>query len=77
MMAVMPARERNGAGTVYEILVRSKLGDGLCDELGASRLEERNGRTLIVIEIVDQSHLHGTIERLRDLNVEIESVNPG
>jgi hypothetical protein len=75
-MRVMAGRGRGGAGTVYEILVRGKLGNGLCNELGASRFEERGASTLIVIEIVDQSHLHGTIERLRDLNVEIESVNP-
>jgi hypothetical protein len=64
------------SGTVYEILIRGSLGNDLGDELGCSRLEERDGRTLLVIEIIDQSHLHGVLERLRDLNVEIESVNP-
>lgn len=73
----MATRGQERSGMVYEILVRGRLGDDIGDELGCTRVEERDGRTLLVIEIIDQSHLHGVIERLRDLNVEIESVNPG
>jgi hypothetical protein len=71
----MTTRGQDRSGMVYEILVRGCLGDDIGDELGCSRLEQRDGRTLIVIDIIDQSHLHGVIERLRDLNIEIESVN--
>jgi hypothetical protein len=73
----MTTRGQERSGMVYEILIRGRLGDDLGDELGCSRLEERDDRTLLVIEIIDQAHLHGVIERLRDLNIEIESVNPG
>jgi hypothetical protein len=77
MMGVgMPTRGHERSGMVYEILVRGGLGDDIGDELGCIRVEERAGQTLLVIEIIDQSHLHGVIERLRDLNVAIESVNP-
>ena len=61
---------------IYEIIIRDRLSDAMGTELGATELEERNGGTLLVIEIIDQSHLHGVLERLRDLNIEIESVNP-
>jgi hypothetical protein len=74
MMASMSARER--VGTPYEIVVRARIGEELAEELGAAALEPRHGETVIAVEIIDQSHLHGVLERLRDLNIDIESVNP-
>jgi hypothetical protein len=73
-MASMSAREH--VGTPYEIVVRGCIGEELAEELGAAALQPRHGRTVIVVEIIDQSHLHGVLERLRDLNIDIESVNP-
>ena len=32
--------------------------------------------TVIVIDVLDQSHLQGIFDRLGDLNIDIESVNP-
>lgn len=62
--------------SAYEILVRGRLGDGLTEEIGAKRFELRPDKTLLVVEIIDQSHLHGVLDRLGDLNIEIERVNP-
>jgi hypothetical protein len=76
MIASMSAQGRQRAGTEYEIVVRGRAGEALAAELGARRLEPRRARTLIVVEIIDQSHLHGVLERLRDLNIDIVSVNP-
>jgi hypothetical protein len=76
MVVTMTTRGEEPSGTAYEILVRGRLGEDFADELGVTRVEERNGGTLLVIEIIDQSHLHGVLERLGDRNVEIESVNP-
>jgi hypothetical protein len=75
-MISMSAQPGQPAATVYAVLVRGKLDQALADELGALRLEQADGQTRIVIELIDQSHLHGVLERLRDLNIEIESVNP-
>jgi hypothetical protein len=72
----MSARSGGRTATVYEILVRGELGESLTEELGPCRLEHARGRTRIVIEILDQAHLHGVLERLRDLNIDIESVIP-
>jgi hypothetical protein len=60
---------------VYEILVGAVLSEQLVADLGAQRVAAPRGKTLLVLEIIDQSHLHGVLERLRDLNVDIESVN--
>lgn len=76
MMISMSAQPGQPAATVYAVRVRGKLDQALADELGALRLEREDGQTRIVIELIDQSHLHGVLERLRDLNIEIESVNP-
>jgi len=67
---------RESTTTRYEILVRGEFGRTLARELGTCRREPRPEGTLITIEIIDQSHLHGVLERLRDLNVDIASVNP-
>ena len=65
-----------GTGTVYEILVRGELSEELADTLGAQRFEPRRGKTMIVVEIIDQAHLHGILESLRDQAIDIERVNP-
>lgn len=65
-----------GTTVVYEILVRGELGEELAATLGAQRFEPRRGKTVIVLEVIDQAHLHGILENLRDLAIDIERVNP-
>ena len=60
----------------YEILVRGTVTDTLIADLDARCSEQTEGKTVIVVAVVDQSHLHGILARLGDLNIEIESVNP-
>jgi hypothetical protein len=70
---------RGGAeveAVTYEILVRGELSDHLVADLGARRFEPRRGKTVIVIDIIDQSHLQGVLKRLQDHNIAIERVNP-
>jgi hypothetical protein len=64
------------ATTSYEILLRSGMGDKLAHEIGGRCFALRPDRTLLVVDVIDQAHLHGVLERLRDLNVDIERVNP-
>jgi hypothetical protein len=65
-----------GAGTVYEILVRGELGEALAATLGARYFQPKRGKTVIVVEVLDQAHLHGILESLRDQAIDIERVNP-
>ena len=69
----------------YEIVVRGELSDhfastflseSLGSTVGQARIEPGGGTTVIVIEVIDQAHLLATLERLRDLSLEIERVNP-
>ena len=69
----------------YEIVVRGELSDhfastslseSLGSTVGLARIEPEGGTTAIVIDAIDQAHLLAILERLRDLSLEIERVNP-
>lgn len=62
--------------TTYEVLVRGELSDDLIADLGGRRFEPSRGKTLILVDIIDQAHLHGVLAWFQDHNVEIERVNP-
>ena len=62
--------------TTFEVLVRGELDDGLVDELDAKSYRPCRGKTLILVDVIDQSHLHGVLGWLEDHNIDIERVNP-
>jgi hypothetical protein len=69
----------------YEIVVRGDLSEhfsaaflseSLTSSVGQVRVESGDGATTIALEVIDQAHLLAILERLRDLSLEIERVNP-
>jgi hypothetical protein len=61
----------------FEIVVKGRLSPTLTaaiDGFEVSRCE--HGLTHLVGWVPDQPRLHGTLELLRDLNIELVSVNP-
>ena len=60
----------------YEILVKGELSGDLIADIGARGFEPGCGKTVLVVEIIDQSHLHGVLSWLQDHNIAIERVNP-
>jgi hypothetical protein len=70
------APPRNHEATTYEIRVRGTVSQGVAEDIGALRCEASDGKTVVVVDVLDQSHLQGIFDRLGDLNIEIESVNP-
>jgi hypothetical protein len=68
----------------YEIVVRGELSERfastfLSESIGSQdemHLKPGDGTTAIVIEVIDQAHLFGILERLRDLSLEIERIDP-
>jgi hypothetical protein len=72
----MPAAGEEPVATTYEIVVKGDPGEAFVADLGARRFEPRRGMTVIVVDIIDQSHLQGVLARLHDSNVEVERVNP-
>jgi hypothetical protein len=61
----------------FEIVVRGRLSPTLTaaiEGFEVSRFEK--GLTHLVGWVPDQARLHGTLEMLRDLNIELVSLNP-
>jgi hypothetical protein len=60
----------------YELVVRGRLSPTLAaafDGFDITRFED--GSTHLVGWILDQARLHSTLELIRDLNIELVSVN--
>ena len=60
----------------YELALRGELGDRFALLFEGMELERVAGRTLLRGEVRDQAHLHGLIERIGELGVELVSINP-
>jgi len=63
-----------GTGTVYRIVVRSKLGERYAVAFEGMEMETKHGYTVLTGEIIDQPHLHGILDRLNGLGLELLSV---
>jgi hypothetical protein len=62
--------------TSYEVVVKGRLGSALAaafEGFEVTRVE--HGFTHFVGWVIDQARLHSMLERLRDLNIELISVN--
>ena len=60
--------------TRYRISVRGRLTDRLGAAFEGMALEPGNGQTALVGDIRDQSHLYGVLDRVRNLGLELMSV---
>jgi hypothetical protein len=76
MLAFVSSSGAEGTTTIYEIVINGDVSEALAESLGARRFEARRGKTLIVVDVIDQAHLHGILENLRDQAIDIERVNP-
>ena len=59
----------------YEIVVRGRLSSRYEGAFDGARLVPRHGHTTLCADLVDQSQLYGLLNRLRDLGIELVSVN--
>jgi len=60
----------------YEIVVRGRLSERYGTAFDGMTLEPRSGQTTLSGAIADQAQLYGLIIRLRDLGIDLISVNP-
>ena len=62
--------------TQYELVVRGEVGARFSAAFEGMHLERARGTTTITGEVRDQAQLHGLIERMQELGLELVSVNP-
>jgi len=60
----------------YEIVVRGRLSSRYERAFDDARLVPHHGQTTLRADLIDQSQLYGLLNRLRDLGIELVSVNP-
>jgi hypothetical protein len=66
--------ENGGGPTRYEIVVRGRLSERSGAAFEAMTIRSGGGLTTLSGDILDQSHLYGVINGLRDLGIELVSV---
>jgi hypothetical protein len=62
--------------TVYRIVVRGELSQRYLPAFEGMTLTTGEGETAIVGPVIDQAQLHGLLDRVGDLGLELVSVNP-
>jgi outer membrane PBP1 activator LpoA protein len=65
---------KKGTRTLYRIVVRSELGDRYASAFEGMHIKTKVGDTILTAEIVDQPQLHGILDRIRSLGLELLSV---
>jgi hypothetical protein len=60
----------------YEIVIRGRLSSRYARAFDGATLVPHHGQTTLHADLVDQSQLYGLLNRLRDLGIELVSVNP-
>jgi len=65
---------RRGTRKVYRIVVRSELSETYAVAFEGMEMEAKGGVTVLTGRIIDQPHLHGILDRLNGLGLELLSV---
>ena len=66
----------DGSGGGYRLVLRGEIGDHFAVLFDGMRLERTRGTTVLTGPVRDQAQLHGLIERIGELGIELVSVNP-
>jgi hypothetical protein len=77
-MGGMKRRGRSDAtgATVYRIVVRGELSARYMPAFEGMTMAAGEGQTAITGPVIDQAHLHGLLNRIGDLGLELVSINP-
>jgi hypothetical protein len=65
---------RKGTGKIYRIVVRDEIGERFALAFEGMEMEARCGQTILTGEVIDQPHLHGILDRINSLGLELLSV---
>jgi hypothetical protein len=60
--------------TIYRIVVREELGEGLATAFEGMDMETKAGQTILTGEVTDQPQLHSIIDRIGSFGLKLVSV---
>ena len=60
--------------TVYQIVVRGEISKRYAMAFEGMEMETKSGKTILTGEIIDNSHLHGILDRIIALGLELVRV---
>jgi len=66
--------ERGATAVVYRLVVRGELDSRFAFFFSGLQMEREAGTTVMTGAVVDQAQLHGYIERVEELGLELVSV---
>jgi hypothetical protein len=67
-------RTRMRTKSVYRIVVRDELSERYAEAFEGMEMEAKYGQTVLTGEVKDQPHLHGILDRINSLGLELVSV---
>jgi hypothetical protein len=67
-------KEGRVKGARYRLVVRGELDDRFAYLFNGMHMERAEGTTVISGEVIDQAQLHGYIERIEELGLELLAV---
>lgn len=71
----MEATRRTESARCYRITVRGRLSEGVVGSaFDGMRIEPGAGQTSLIGPLIDQAHLFGVLDRLRDFGLELVGV---
>ena len=65
---------RKGTGTIYRIVVRSELSNRYAVAFEGMEMETKGGVAILTGKIIDQPHLHGILDRINGLGLQLLNV---
>ena len=60
----------------YRVVVRGQVGEHLTDCFEHLELDSLEGESSLTGTFADEAQLHGLLDRLRDLGIQLVSLNP-
>jgi hypothetical protein len=69
-------RQRTPRSNAFRIVVRAEIGERFAAAFEGMDVSIADGQTIITGEVIDQSHLHGILDRIHASGLELVSVQP-
>ena len=63
-------------GRRYRLVLRGELGEPFGFLFEGMQMDQVMGTTVLTGRVIDQAHLHGLIQRIQELGLELISIEP-